>query len=391
MRYFSIILFIFSCCFAANGQWTTLDSGTNEWLRGVWFMNEEIGIAVGNNGTILRTVDSGDSWQKIESNTTANLWSVFFPSEDIGYVTGSNAMILKSIDGGLSWEVIKEELGNETIYESFFLSNELGYVSGSGGNILKTTDGGLNWNTIFLEGQNSSNSVYFINDTVGYFGGNNIEKTIDGGNTTSISHTTFLSTITSLYFTNINNGYACSNFGNEQFIRTTDGGQTWVTQNIDYDGGIHSIKFTGPQDGLIVGGFEDASIILSTNDGGDNWIEEDTETDNPLFEIFMFSYDYAFVVGQTGTILRKRNVVSTLDYSKANYEVFPNPTLNCISIKIPNADQVNYEIYNLAGMKLKSGTTNNSDCIDVAELLSGQYVINLQNEEVSFSYKIIKN
>jgi hypothetical protein len=60
------------------------------------------GFAVGNNGTILRTVDGGDNWTENESGTLSSLFSIFFWNPDSGTVVGSEGTILHTTDGGVT-------------------------------------------------------------------------------------------------------------------------------------------------------------------------------------------------------------------------------------------------------------------------------------------------
>src|SRR5262249_27673302 len=45
-----------------RGRWRQVDSGTTEDLRGVAVLDEMTAVAVGLNGTILRSTDGGEMW-----------------------------------------------------------------------------------------------------------------------------------------------------------------------------------------------------------------------------------------------------------------------------------------------------------------------------------------
>lgn len=65
--------------------WSTIYTPTEEIsINAVHFANESTGFAVGNNGTIIRTTDGGDSWIVQNSNVTHNLTSVHFVSQNQG-------------------------------------------------------------------------------------------------------------------------------------------------------------------------------------------------------------------------------------------------------------------------------------------------------------------
>ena len=94
-----ITLFSFN---TVNAQWTKHVSGTNNRLNSVFFVGN-IGYVVGDSGTILKTIDKGDSWISQISGTPEVLESVCFINEDTGYVAGGGGIILKTIDGGINW------------------------------------------------------------------------------------------------------------------------------------------------------------------------------------------------------------------------------------------------------------------------------------------------
>jgi len=63
-------------CSEAEAQWSSQTSGTANNLRGVHFISDNVGWAVGFSGTILHTTDGGTNWTAQTSNTTANLLGV---------------------------------------------------------------------------------------------------------------------------------------------------------------------------------------------------------------------------------------------------------------------------------------------------------------------------
>ncbi|MDP6586454.1 MAG: hypothetical protein QF535_17505 [Anaerolineales bacterium] len=61
-----------------NGaSWSSSSSGTSETLWGVTFGNN-IFMAVGNGGTIVKSTDNGTNWSSLNSRTTNNLYGVAF-------------------------------------------------------------------------------------------------------------------------------------------------------------------------------------------------------------------------------------------------------------------------------------------------------------------------
>ncbi len=290
-----------------SGQWTMIFSNTDhntDAFQKIFFVNENIGYAVGQNGTIVKTEDSGNSWSFQNSGVTVTLHDVYFANANTGYAVGNREpypsdqeTVIKTTDGGSTWT--KLTLDNAVDKRDFlgvhFTDVNTGFVVGKWGTIVKTTDGGQTWTrrsgsndllditfvnstTGFAVGNNSTilkttdggttwvqkesgnvgiYEVFFLNENVGFVAGrgNLLEKTTDGGeNWVSISDDPFSNaTYYSICFTDINNGYA-SEFdddGNPYFITTSDGGQTWNYEQMDIK---NSIIFPTQTKGFAVSG-----------------------------------------------------------------------------------------------------------------------------------------
>ena len=70
-------------------------------LRSVYFINEDIGYAVGDFGSIINTTDGGTTWNILISGTYQDLYSVYFPDANTGYIVGDSGTILKTSNGAL--------------------------------------------------------------------------------------------------------------------------------------------------------------------------------------------------------------------------------------------------------------------------------------------------
>ena len=61
-------------------------------------------VAVGQHGHILLSSD-GENWQQANVPVQATLTSVYFLNDQLGWAVGHDATILHSQDGGLNWQV----------------------------------------------------------------------------------------------------------------------------------------------------------------------------------------------------------------------------------------------------------------------------------------------
>jgi len=129
------------------------------------------GYLAGLNGSIYKTIDSGNTWNSQTSITSQHLWSIYFVDNNLGYAAGDTGTIIKTTDGGVGWSNLTSGTSNN-LYDVFFIDNLKGYAVGASGIILKTTDGGSNWTSETSPTTNDLNDVFFV-DTVGYAVGAN--------------------------------------------------------------------------------------------------------------------------------------------------------------------------------------------------------------------------
>jgi hypothetical protein len=98
-------------------------------------------VAVGQNGTILRTDDGGRSWRQLLSGTGTSLHSIAFSTRLSGWAVGDDGTILHTTDGGANWR--SQTIGTGArLQRVIFISEEQGWVVGADGLILATRDGG---------------------------------------------------------------------------------------------------------------------------------------------------------------------------------------------------------------------------------------------------------
>ena len=124
-------------------DWDLAVSGVTNDLYGVPLFGSS-NIAVGENGLILRSTNSGGSWYSQTSNTQKSIHSVEFSVNNTSriYCAGDSGLILKTTNEGVSWGFQNSGTVNDLNSLFFYLDDNTGYVVGNSGTILKTTDGG---------------------------------------------------------------------------------------------------------------------------------------------------------------------------------------------------------------------------------------------------------
>lgn len=246
-------------------------------LTDVFFLNRNLGWAVGSQGVVLRTVNGGKNWLEISQvqaeignelpldqkirNLQAGVtsrWtgitngdssqfkklrcrfeSVHFVDErtgwvaggyDVPYVNKSRAVVLKTNDGGVTWQPV-EGLVIPRIKRVVFRDAANGWAVGEKGNLFRTgiyysSDGGHTWSSQssgemkdWIDGERAGNG--FVNlDTSGHPGvvrNNRYDASVLAGRTQP--------RLNALRMIDEKQGWAVGNGG--AIVQTTNGGLSW--------------------------------------------------------------------------------------------------------------------------------------------------------------------
>jgi photosystem II stability/assembly factor-like uncharacterized protein len=238
-----------------------------------WFFNKDTGFLSGASpaykAQILSTTDGGNTWQVCYRSTrvdTDEVWKIFFPHRDTGYAAieyqanvshTANRYFAKTIDGGKTWT----ELPFLTYYDEEgigFINDTIGWIGGDYKQPTYITfNGGKTWapdnNFGVSTPPYNTGSGYAINrfrklnDTLMYASGNTVYKlsgTITGieklnpPSYSAINYPNPFSTETTIEY---NLKQACNNI---KISIYSSHGQIIYTQNINYQSaGKHDFKF----------------------------------------------------------------------------------------------------------------------------------------------------
>lgn len=345
------------------GQWIEQYSGTTEILNKVNFVSADIGYIVGNNGTMLKTTDGGNTWNPLNIGSSENLTSVCFLDSEIGFVSGAS-FISKTDDGGITWETLNLDL--TSLSEIYFIDSSIGFI-GTDNAIYRTIDGGDNWDDVELKNVNDFNQIYeieFITNTTGYaLNGIGILKTVDGGQvwTQKIdgSHPDYNNGNILTSFEIINEDIA--HFGSPYYIglyTTFDGLESMSFKGIH----ISDIEFPTSEVGFAIDGISPLNII-KTIDGGDNWSPIfSEENDNILTDMHFFDENKGWAIGWNGKIFHTTNggfLTSVIDEKLEikQIQVYPNPAEYELNIKSDvdfNKNIKSIKLYNNNGIEIYS-------------------------------------
>jgi len=407
-----ILLFVI-LAFSMNvfAQWTSQNSfPQGKALSSIYFTDDNKGYAVGDSGTIIKTIDAGVNWTKLASGTTNNLNSVYFVDANTGYAVGGLGTILKTIDAGTNWTALLSGISNSLLSVRFTDANT-GYAVGVNNSILKTIDGGKAWTDLSIGPNGDIFSVYFTDANTGYAAcsytrNGGIIKTVDGGKTwtfqsSSLNH----GPLYSVYFTDSNTGYAVGgNFFSDKFsliLKTTNGGLDWITQNSTNINRLWSVYFTDTNTGYAVG---DSGTILKTMNGGTDWIIQDSQTSSNLTSVYFADANTGYVVSGdfasagNDTILKTINggglttEVKNQSQNLVYYKIYPNPSSDKITIETSaKLTQSELSILNINGQELMTRQiTEPLTQINISNLPNGIYFVRVTGDQKVHVEKFLK-
>jgi photosystem II stability/assembly factor-like uncharacterized protein len=350
--------------------WLNSVSGVTASLRDVYFGSTSSGYAVGERGTILKTVSAGKNWATQSSGVTQTLRSVHSTTYSLAWAVGERNTIIRTNNGGDSWEILpgpanntvdftgvrvirpnlailvasnsRIYIGDGNTYQSYpqtqklnsIWSNTTGslvYVVGDSGYI-STLNALFGTPPVFQNIKTTLLSSKFkvsATDNVILVGGENgvLLSTTDGTNWYTRNPGVTSSNINSIYFVdNTDTGWLVGSGG--LISKSTNNGLSWTKQTSGTPNDLNSVHFSSTSFGLAVG---NSGTILFTENGSlwtahtnlssANW------TSNNLNGVYVINERLKFVVGNSGTILgtdesrfrRVRTVTSSGVFASASY------------------------------------------------------------------------
>ena len=287
-------------------NWSESESGTINDLNSIDFL--DVVIVIGDAGIVL--INEGDSWIDNSISNASNLYDVSVVSyssfnDSLIFVSGMNGEIWKWSNG--SWIDLSGATGvNSDIYGIDFVNETHGIAVGEDGLIIVTENGGLSWEPSDVPESVTGLSFYdvaFINPIRAFVAGENgTFMRSSGTGDSSIGYnwvvwdTGSTSTIKAISYSSINKVWIV---GDNNFIALTkDGGKSFFNQSqpqtIDTD--FSGISFSDGFNGFMVG---ESGIALYTDREGIDPAQLDTAM---VFNTFWEYAEYAYPFLKEGMI-----------------------------------------------------------------------------------------
>ena len=246
-------------------------------LIDVFFTDSLHGWVVGPNGTVLRTKDGGNSWQQRNTgDVNEYVAGVYFVNNSVGWVVGngyvSHGFIKNTSDGGDSW-TLQLVTNDDNLFKKLYFTNpQVGFVPGFSGYIYATWDGGNTWTTIPTSERLWLTNVHFCGQNNGWAVGDKgiIVRTQDGGRHWFVISKGARENLQSIVFVDSLIGWAAGNNG--IVLHTENGGESWISTVLDSLTSFRSASFPSRTKGWIVGSRQSSEgIIYEVSGGGLNW------------------------------------------------------------------------------------------------------------------------
>jgi photosystem II stability/assembly factor-like uncharacterized protein len=258
----------------STGMWTELSPGVPRVTYfGINFLTPNIGWAVGDLGAVIKTTNGGGNWTLSETQTTTLLLKVNSYNGQVVLAAGYDGTILRSIDGGESFVQVTSGVGSGIdLWGLQMLNDTLGFACGVNQTLLKTTDAGLTWVPVNTGFNQHYWALDFFNEQIGMIacGGGKILKTTDGGNSWTEYQAGDASALYAIDI--IDTMHIAAAGANGKNVYSSDGGITWIQNNRLQHDELNSIRFINKETGYTIGIYgSDSWGIRKTTNRGVNW------------------------------------------------------------------------------------------------------------------------
>jgi photosystem II stability/assembly factor-like uncharacterized protein len=302
----------------SHAQWLQQTSGTTAKLTDIVMLDSTTAIAVGYNGTILKTTNAGGSWiPKITSGPDWNALS--FANATQGVAVGNNGGFGMTTNGGETW-VTSTQGGGNLLSVAYVNSATILFGSDSG-SIFRTTNGGVSWSRAFLD-NGPIKDIFFtptIAPTYSLYGITPITayKSTDTGSSWTPQSLPFI-----LWVWGASATRGCFTAGGSTafivgydgqlaeipvILRRRQSDTSWQRYAFPPSSPVRPLFDVSTPTSEVAYACGYPGVIFKTTDGGDSWQLSNNSPLRRLNGIHFFNAQRGLVVGDSGTILFTSN------------------------------------------------------------------------------------
>ncbi len=413
-----------------------LPSGSSQNRLTSWAENEI--ITVGNNGSIIKSLDGGTNWSKINNGLDRSInqigflnsydgyaiagftgytdlyvtddggynWSLdtviqngpfyrMFIKEESVYLLNNSSQMMKSVNSGDDWELFEIPDTTDYYYNMQFIDNDVGYLCGNNGILVKTIDGGNTWVDKSLSGDYNLRQMFFINDNKGWLidpVARIVLKTINGGDDWSfvVLGDDYTFQPQSIFFINEEEGFVTTKEG--VIFKSINGGEDWEEFYVFSSGTNSKMYFINENEGW----YKSSTVIYHTYDGGLSWTSPQNFSYKPLTNMY-FLDNQGWLCGYYGLVAETSFYVD-IDENGTNEDngitIQPNPARNKTEVVLTNKfeEAQTIDIYEITGKCVYSSGRLDHDnrlTIDITNLKPGTYIIHVETLIAKYTSKFV--
>ncbi len=381
----------------AVAQWIAQNSGTNQNLYDIEFLNDKTGWAVGDAGVVIKTTNGGNTWVNIPNPSVQYgglMWDIHPVDSEVVYAVAGYDFIMKTSNGGNNWSVLSGRLVSGTAFKSvYFLNRDTGWFLGTN-KVFRTFNGGVTLDSFYAPWFDNF-EIHFKDAYTGVFcGTGRVFKSTDRGETwfdTNVPVGTYFYMFRKL-----------ATYGNSVWIsgntspvyRSTDYCETWETLTPGRQIGGYSISFVNDNTGYVG---RSLNNLLKTTDGGYNWYQQRTDPNSQAFiSSISFSNDtigwYSCAIGRIYKTTTGgqwiTNISSISEVLSDNFilgQNYPNPfnPRTIIKYSVSDRSMIEISVYSVLGKQVRTLVSETKDPgnyeieFDALELNSGVYFYSL--------------
>lgn len=319
-RWFLTLLILNNFIFAYDSWKVQNPLPTEAYLLKIEPVTDNTIFIGGLGGTLLKTIDGGETWTVRKFKDLANIRGISFIDSLNGWIMDSHKLY-QTNDGGTNWKVVYVDVDLSTyVFLDIACFENVIYLVlkprtavveeliDAKSLVLKSMDGGKTWKQLDLHIPGKMLCMFFLNDRCGFLyveetksideSYTTFYKTCDGGKTWEKSEFPENHWTLGMYFINGETGFVGQ-------YRTTDGGETWENVLRDYVGEVEYIDdifFADSLQGWALNWFD----IFQTVDGGLTWQAVEQKGSYRLMDINFSENRTGWIVGWACNIYRKK-------------------------------------------------------------------------------------
>lgn len=276
-------------------------------------------------GCVYITDDGGTTWRPSTGIVGAHLNKVQFPTSQVGYAVGDQGTLLRTIDGGASWRTMPHFIGSlRDLLDVYFIDDLHGVVVGTRALMAYSADGGVTFTSAsFLSGIDRATSVtydgskFYVAGITSTVGGTIPPQGFVRTATPAVSlasvtwaaslvtqgaNTTDLTCASTFGTTNITVGGK-----NGTLLRSSDSGGAWSTVRTGTVDDLRDVYFRNANDAIALFDSSGHGVLRWSNNGGHTWMP----AGHPSFDLndfFLYEQDVTasklVAVGKHGQVVR---------------------------------------------------------------------------------------